>query len=63
MRRDVVGRISTGVSHWRTKSRDTVKTKSGSVRYIRVRNFSAISMVTSDRRETSCGAQFFMLLS
>ena len=36
------GRISTGVWHWRTKSRVTVNTKSGLVRYILVRNFSAM---------------------
>ena len=44
------GRISTGVWHWRTKSRVTVKTKSGSVRYILVRNFSTCSIVISGRR-------------
>jgi len=34
---------------WRTKSRLTVNTKSGFVRYIFVRNLSTISIVMSDR--------------
>src|SRR5581483_2109083 len=56
------GRISTGVWQLRTKSRVTVKTKSGLVRYILVRNFSACSMVMSGLPFTSSGAQRFMLL-
>src|ERR1700676_886893 len=44
------GRIRTGVWQLRTKSRVTVKTKSGLVRYILVRNFSTIAMVISGRR-------------
>src|SRR3954466_2829073 len=57
------GRISTGVLHWRTKSRVTVKTKSALVRYIRVRNLSTLSIVISGRRLTSSGPQFFRLPS
>src|SRR6516162_8740687 len=37
------GRINTGVWQMRTKSRVTVKTKSGLVRYILVRNRSTVS--------------------
>ena len=55
------GRISTGVWQLFTKSRVTVNTKSGLVRYILVRNFSACSIVRSGRRLTSSGAQPFML--
>src|SRR5262249_20292166 len=50
------GRIRTGVWHLRTKSRVTVYTKSGLLRYILVRNFSTISMVISGRRLISSGA-------
>ena len=58
------GRINTGVWQWRTKSRVTVKTKSGLLRYIRVRNFSTISMLTSARRfATPSGPQPVMLSS
>src|SRR5207247_863360 len=57
------GRISTGVWHWRTKSRVTVKTKSALVRYIFVRNLSTISIVISGRRLTNCGPQPAMLVS
>src|SRR2546423_11403583 len=39
------GRISTGVWQERTKSRVTVQTKSGLVRYIVVRNLSTIAIV------------------
>src|SRR5258708_27766555 len=39
------GRIRTGVWQLRTKSRVTVKTKSGLVRYILVRNLSTVSVV------------------
>src|SRR5262249_8476355 len=38
--------MRTGVWQLRTKSRVTVKTKSGSVRYILVRNLSTISMAS-----------------
>ena len=55
------GRINTGVWQLRTKSRVTVKTKSGSVRYIFVRNRSTVSIVISGRRFTSSGPQPFML--
>ena len=57
------GKMSTGVWQLRTKSRVTVKTKSGLVRYILVRNWSTVAMVTSGRRATSAGPQPFMLLS
>ena len=57
------GRISTGVRQLRTKSRVTVQTKSGLVRYILVRNLSTISIVMSGRRLTSSGPQSFMLWS
>src|SRR5207344_2624131 len=57
------GRISTGVWHWRTKSRVTVKTKSGLVRYILVRNLSTMSIVISGRRLTNSGPQPVILLS
>src|SRR4026207_2249121 len=40
-------RISTGIWQFRTKLRVTVKTKSGLVRYILVRNLSTISIVIS----------------
>src|SRR5262249_26970251 len=43
------GRISTGVWQLRTKSRVTVKTKSGLVRYILVRNLSTLSIVMPGR--------------
>src|SRR6185295_13006432 len=43
------GRINTGVWQVRTKSRVTVKTKSGLVLYILVRYFSTMSMVMSGR--------------
>ena len=55
------GRISTGVWQERTKSRVTVKTKSGLLRYIFVRNFSTIGIVTSGRFATSAGPQPVML--
>src|SRR5439155_1079644 len=54
------GKISTGVWHFRTKSRVTVKTKSGLVRYILVRNLSTISIVMSGRRAVSAGPQPFI---
>src|SRR6266576_3315433 len=57
------GRISTGVWQLRTKSRVTVKTKSGLVRYILVRNLSTISMVISGRRLTNSGPQPVILVS
>jgi len=57
------GRISTGVWQLRTKSRVTVKTKSALVRYILVRNLSAISIVMSGRRLTNSGAQPLILVS
>src|SRR4029077_17943839 len=57
------GRISTGVWHVRTKSRVTVKTKSGLVRYIFVRNLSTIAIVISGRLVVNWGAQPLMLLS
>src|SRR4029077_3740937 len=43
------GRMRIGVRHVRTKSRVTVNTKSGLVRYILVRNRSTFSMVISGR--------------
>src|SRR2546425_12898482 len=49
------GRISAGVWQLRTKSRVTVKTKSGLVRYILVRYFSTVSIVMSGRRLTNSG--------
>src|SRR6266403_2391380 len=57
------GRIRTGVWQLPTKSRVTVKTKSGLVRYILVRNFSTISIVTSGRRLVSAGPHPFILVS
>jgi len=57
------GRISTGVWQLRTKSRVTVNTKSGLVRYILVRNLSTISIVMSGRRAVSAGPQVFILPS
>src|SRR3984893_9394638 len=57
------GRINTGVWQLRTKSRDTVKTKSGLVRYILVRNLSTVSNVTSGRRLTNSGPQPVILVS
>src|SRR5437867_5910991 len=57
------GRISTGVRQLRTKSRVTVQTKSGFVRYILVRNLSTVSMEMSGRRLTNSGPQPFMLFS
>src|SRR3954467_13504230 len=57
------GRIRTGVWHLRTKSRVTVETKSGLLRYILVRNFSTISIVISGRLLISSGAQPVMLPS
>jgi len=56
------GRISTGVWQLRTKSRDTVKTKSTFL-YIFVRNRSTICIVISGRRLTSSGPQPLILLS
>src|ERR1700722_15072246 len=49
------GSTSMGVWQARTKSRVTVKTKSGSVRYILVRNASTIAIVISGRRAHSGG--------
>ena len=46
------GRISTGVRHWRTNSRFTVKTKSAFALYIFVRNVSTCAGVTSGLRLT-----------
>src|SRR5215831_7978230 len=63
MRRISSGRISTGVWQLRTKSRVTVQTKSGLVRYILVRNLSTISIVMSGRRLSSSGPQPVILLS
>src|SRR6202048_4232237 len=57
------GRISTGVWQLRTKSRVTVKTKSGLVRYIFVRNFSTIAIVMPGRRLTNAGPQPVILVS
>src|SRR5437879_12163953 len=57
------GRISTGVRQLRTKSRLTVKTKSGLVRYILVRDLSTMSIVTSVRLAISSGPQVFILPS
>src|ERR1700681_583498 len=57
------GRINTGVWQLRTKSRDTVKTKSGLVRYILVRNLSTVSIGISGRRLTNSGPQPFILVS
>src|SRR5437016_8332203 len=57
------GRISTGVRQLRTKSRVTVQTKSGLVRYILFRNLSTISIVMSGRRWTRSGPQPLMLFS
>src|SRR5439155_11485874 len=57
------GRISTGVWQLRTKSRVTVRTKSGLVRYIFVRYFSTIAIVISGRRLTNSGPQPVMLPS
>src|SRR5256886_10559930 len=50
------GKINTGVWQLRTKSRVTVKTKSGLVRYIFVRNLSTISIVTSGPPRYQLGA-------
>ena len=47
----------------RTKSRVTVKTKSGLLRYIFVRNFSMTSIVRSGRRLDSSGPHVFILPS
>src|SRR5579871_2179754 len=55
MGRNVVGQNQHRVWQVRTKSRVTVKTKSGLVRYIRVRNLSTVSIVMSGRLATSCG--------
>src|SRR6266542_975115 len=57
------GRISTGVRQLRTKSRVTVQTKSGLVRYILVRNLSTISIVMSGRRLTHSAHQPIILFS
>src|SRR5438132_1079464 len=57
------GRISTGVWQLRTKSRVTVKTKSGLLRYILVRNFWTMSILISGRRLTNSGPQPVILLS
>src|ERR1700726_5250799 len=57
------GRMSTGVWQLRTKSRVTVKTKSGLVRYILVRNLSTVCIVTSGRRLTNSGPQPVILVS
>src|SRR5262249_46277708 len=47
------GRTRTGVWQLRTKSRVTVYTKSGLLRYILVRNFSPTSLLIAGRRLTS----------
>src|SRR6516225_9252176 len=57
------GRINTGVWQLRTKSRVTVKTKSGLVRYILVRNLSTVSIVISGRLAVNAGPQVFILFS
>ena len=63
VRRNIVREDHTGVWQLRTKSRVTVKTKSGLVRYIFVRYFSTVSIVTSGRRFRRSGPQPFMLPS
>src|SRR4051812_6237705 len=57
------GRISTGVWQLRTKSRVTVITKSGLLRYILVRNLSTVAIVTSGWRLTKSGPQPDMFVS
>src|SRR5438132_4621055 len=57
------GRISTGVWQLFTKSRVTVITKSGLLRYIFVRNLSTVAIVTSGWRLTKSGPQPAMLVS
>src|SRR5436190_2526678 len=57
------GRISTGVWQLRTKSRVTVITKSGLLRYILVRNLLTVSIEISGRCLTNSGPQVFMLFS
>src|SRR5437763_200341 len=63
MGRNIIRQDQYRVRQLRTKSRVTVKTKSGLVRYILVRNLSTISIVMSLRRAVSSGPQFFMLPS
>ena len=55
------GSTSIGVWQPRTKSRVTVKTKSGLERYILFRNASTIAIVMSGRRAHSAGPQPLML--
>src|SRR6202790_4635782 len=51
------GRIRTGFWQLRTKSRVTVKTKSGSVSNILVTNWSVVAVVFSGRLAVSAGPQ------